>query len=123
MASKARLNRLKPVYVEEQAATTQEISSSMQTATIAVSEVNSGLESIGAAIENADKLAKEGSELYRSLKKNKHRVGYTFNEQEVMHLHHLFSLKVLLFADYRPASAAASRASFAASQNCSAVAR
>jgi methyl-accepting chemotaxis protein len=54
--------------VEEQAATTQEISSSMQTATIAVSEVNSGLESIGAAIGNADKLAKEGSELYRSLK-------------------------------------------------------
>jgi methyl-accepting chemotaxis protein len=54
--------------VEEQVATSQEITSNMQTAAGAVDEINSNLGSISNAIDNANNYAKEGSELYRSIK-------------------------------------------------------
>ncbi len=54
--------------VEEQVATSHEISSSMQTASNAVGNVNESLATINGAVDNADKLAREGIELYRSLK-------------------------------------------------------
>ncbi len=54
--------------VEEQVATSHEISSSMQTASNAVGNVNESLATINGSVDNADKLAREGIELYRSLK-------------------------------------------------------
>lgn len=56
--------------VEEQSATTQEITTSMQTAATAVDEVNTNLGSISDAIVNANKFAKEGTDLYRSINQN-----------------------------------------------------
>jgi len=53
--------------VEEQAVTTQEITSNMNTATIAVGDINENLNSISEAINNANDYAQEGTELYRSL--------------------------------------------------------
>ncbi len=56
--------------VEEQSATTQEITTSMQAAATAVDEINTGLGSISGAIANANQYAREGTDLYRSIKVN-----------------------------------------------------
>ena len=53
--------------VEEQGATTREIVTSMHRASTAVQEVNTNLTAISDSIHKADELAKEGTELYRSL--------------------------------------------------------
>ena len=53
--------------VEEQTATSQEITVSMQTAAVAVEDINKNLNSISSAVEDANKYAQEGTELYRSL--------------------------------------------------------
>ncbi len=53
--------------VEEQTVTTQEITSNMHTATVAVGNINVNLGSISEAIKNANEFAEEGTELYRSL--------------------------------------------------------
>ena len=54
--------------VEEQTSTTREIAESMQTAATAVGEVNSNLDAISGAVGDADTFAKEGTELFRSLR-------------------------------------------------------
>ena len=56
--------------VEEQSATTREISENMQAASSAVGDVNTSLDSITSAISDANGFAKEGSELYRSLRES-----------------------------------------------------
>tara|TARA_R110002096_G_scaffold426421_1_gene636135 strand:- start:23769 stop:25652 length:1884 start_codon:yes stop_codon:yes gene_type:complete len=53
--------------VEEQAATSLEITRSMQIASTAVEDINTNLDTISAAVDEADHLAKDGTELYRSL--------------------------------------------------------
>ncbi|PCI51540.1 MAG: chemotaxis protein [Alphaproteobacteria bacterium] len=53
--------------VEEQAVTTREITSNMQTASTAVDDINRNLDSISVAITSANDLAGEGVKLYRSL--------------------------------------------------------
>jgi len=53
--------------VEEQTATTKEITVSMQSAATAVGEINENLSSISTAVDDANRYAKEGTELYRSL--------------------------------------------------------
>lgn len=53
--------------VEEQAVTSQEITSNMQTATMAVDDINRNLSSISEAVNSANQFAEEGIELYRSL--------------------------------------------------------
>ena len=54
--------------VEEQAATSKEITSNMQEASCAVEDINSSLGSISEAVQNANSFAREGTDLYRSLK-------------------------------------------------------
>jgi methyl-accepting chemotaxis protein len=54
--------------VEEQVATTREITSGMQTAATAVDDINSNLGTISNSVETANTYAREGSEMYRSLK-------------------------------------------------------
>ena len=54
--------------VEEQAATSKEITSNMQAASCAVEDINSSLGSISDAVQNANSFAREGTDLYRSLK-------------------------------------------------------
>ncbi|WP_085899616.1 methyl-accepting chemotaxis protein [Kiloniella majae] len=56
--------------VEEQTSASSEIASSMQSAATAVSEVNENLMSITSAVDNAHGFAREGTDLYRSLKKH-----------------------------------------------------
>lgn len=53
--------------VEEQAATTREITVNMQSAAIAVGEINTSLTHIADSITNANGQAQEGIELYRTL--------------------------------------------------------
>ena len=53
--------------VEEQSATTREISSSMQTASTAIQEVDSGLSAIVESIDQSKEAAGEGLKLYRDL--------------------------------------------------------
>ncbi|WP_299377519.1 PAS domain-containing methyl-accepting chemotaxis protein [uncultured Kiloniella sp.] len=55
--------------VEQQTSASSEIASSMQSAATAVSEVNENLMSITSAVDNANNFAREGTDLYRSLKK------------------------------------------------------
>ncbi|NOZ42273.1 MAG: PAS domain S-box protein [Alphaproteobacteria bacterium] len=53
--------------VEEQTVTTQEITSNMHAATVAVDNISVNLGSISEAIRSANEYAEEGTELYRSL--------------------------------------------------------
>ena len=53
--------------VEEQTASTREMSSNMQSVSTAVSEVNESLSAIAEAVEQSNQFASEGTELYRSL--------------------------------------------------------
>ncbi|WP_208539331.1 methyl-accepting chemotaxis protein [Algihabitans albus] len=53
--------------VEEQTETTREIAANMQSAAGAVGEVSTSLDSIAEAVQTADTLAQEGTDLYRSL--------------------------------------------------------
>ncbi|MEH6525937.1 MAG: PAS domain-containing methyl-accepting chemotaxis protein [Sneathiella sp.] len=53
--------------VEEQTATTKEITQSMQQAASAVGEINDNLSTISTSVDDANKYAKEGTELYRSM--------------------------------------------------------
>mgnify|MGYP003665767151 CR=1 FL=1 len=53
--------------VEEQTATTKEITVSMQSAATAVGDINENLSSISHAVEDANTYAQEGVELYRSI--------------------------------------------------------
>ena len=55
--------------VEEQVVTTQEISSNMGHAAVAVEEINENLGTISNSTVSANSLAKEGIDLYRSLRK------------------------------------------------------
>jgi methyl-accepting chemotaxis protein len=55
--------------VEEQTSSTQEMASNMQNVSMAVQDMNSSLESIVGAIDESNRLASEGTELYRSLQK------------------------------------------------------
>ena len=53
--------------VEEQTSSTQEMASNMQTVSTAVQDMNGSLENIVSAIDESNRLASEGTELYRSL--------------------------------------------------------
>lgn len=55
--------------VEEQTSSTQEMASNMQTVSTAVQDMNGSLENIVGAIDESNRLATEGTELYRSLQK------------------------------------------------------
>ncbi len=54
--------------IEEQSAVTQKISSNMQTASGAVSDINHNLTDLSENTEAASKLSTEGIDLYRTLK-------------------------------------------------------
>lgn len=54
--------------IEEQSAVTTEISSNMQTASIAVQEVDTSLRDILHSMEVSNQLAKEGQEMYKTLR-------------------------------------------------------
>ncbi|WP_322097540.1 PAS domain-containing methyl-accepting chemotaxis protein [Pelagibius sp. Alg239-R121] len=56
--------------VEEQTATTREIAENMQAAATAVGDINTNLDTISGAVGDANSFAKEGTELFRSLKTN-----------------------------------------------------
>ena len=55
--------------VEQQASASHEITQNMQVATTAVDDISSSINSISDAVSGANKLAQEGSEMYRDLQK------------------------------------------------------
>ena len=53
--------------IDEQATTTREMTANMHSAAGAVGDISSNLDSIAEAVQSANTLAQEGTDLYRSL--------------------------------------------------------